>query len=97
MANSLFLNRRLNKCFLIDCIVKKRKRFSELASIHSSEAADQDSNDVESSLCNSNVNTFPRICDIVLNHPDPSTYLALLASRYAVQDKETNQNQPTFK
>jgi hypothetical protein len=87
----------LNNSVLIDCINKKRERLSELASIHGSEAADHDSDDGESSRFNSNVNTFPRICDIVLNHPDAPTCSALLASQYSLQDKETNQNQPTLK
>ena len=99
MADRLFLNRRLNKSVLVDCIIKKRKRFSDLAAIHFSEAADQDSDDGESSRFYSNVNTFPMIVNtgIVLNHADAPICSALLASKDALQDKKANQNQPTLK
>ena len=97
MADRLFLNRRLNKSVLVDCIRKKRKRFSDLAAIHFSEAADQDSDDGESSRFYSNVNAFPMICGIVLYHADVPICSALLASKDALQDKKANQNQPTLK
>lgn len=66
--------------------------------VHSSEALDEESNDGEiSSKFISNVNTFPRICNIILDHPDALIRSALLASKYALQNKETNQSQPIFK
>ena len=91
------LNRCFNKSILIDNIIKKRKRVSELAAVHSSETVDQDSDDGKESKFISNVNTFPRICNIILDHPDALIRSALLASKYALQNKETNQNQPIFK
>ena len=39
----------------------------------------------------------PRICNIILDHPDALVRSALLASKYALQNKETNQKQPIFK
>lgn len=93
----LSLNRCLNKSILIDNIIKKRKRVAELAAVHNSETADQDSDDGETSRFISNVNTFPRLCNIILDHPDALIRSALLASKYALQNKETNQNQPIFK
>ena len=41
----LSLNRCFNESVLIDNIIKKRKRVSELAAVHSSEAVDEDSDD----------------------------------------------------
>jgi hypothetical protein len=72
-------------------------RVTELAAIHVAENADEESDDGESSSFVSNVNTFPRICNIILDHPDALIRSALLASKYALQNKETNQNQPIFK
>lgn len=88
LATHLSMNRCYNKSVLTDNIIKKRKRASELASIHISEAAEQDSDDDESSRFVSNVNTFPRICNIILD--DALIRSALLASKYASQNKETN-------
>lgn len=97
LADRLFLNRRFNKSVLVDCIIKKRKRFSDLAAILFSEAADQDNDDGESSRFYSNVNAFPMICGIVLYHADAPICSALLASKDALQDKKANQNQLTLK
>jgi hypothetical protein len=38
-----------------------------------------------------------RICNIILDHPDALIRSALLPSKYALQNKETNKNQPIFK
>ena len=79
----LSLNRCISKSVLIDNIIKKRKRVSELAAVHSSEAVDEDSDDGKESKFISNVNAFPRICNIILDHPDTLIRSALLASKYA--------------
>ena len=43
---------------------------SDLAALYTSEALDEESDDDEiASKFNSNVNTFPRICNIILDHP----------------------------
>ena len=98
ISEHLSLNRCFNKSILIDNIIKKRKRVAELAAVHSSEALDEESDDGEiSSKFISNVNTFPRICNIILDHPDALIRSALLASKYALQNKETNQSQPILK
>lgn len=81
----LSLNWCFNKSVLIDNIIKKRKRVSELAAVHNSEVADHESDDGDSTSSKfiSNVNTFPRICNIILDHPDALIRSALLASKYA--------------
>ena len=98
ISEHMSLNRCFNKSILIDNIIKKRKRVAELAALHSSEALEEESDDDEiASKFISNVNTFPRICNIILDHPDALVRSALLASKYALQNKETNQKQPIFK
>lgn len=52
--------------------------------------------DEESQKFISNMNTFPRLCNIILQFPDAVIRSSLLASKYALQNKETNQNQPVF-
>ena len=95
MSIHLQLNRSYNKSTLIDNIIKKRKRVIELAAIHDAEAEGEDS-DEESRKFTSNQNTFPRLCNIILDYPDAVVRSAVLASKYALQNKETNQNQPIF-
>lgn len=99
LSEHLSLNRCFNKSILLDNIIKKRKRVAELAAVHNSELfeEDSDSGDINKSRFIGNVNTFPRICNIILDHPDALIRSALLASKYALQNKETNQNQPIFK
>ena len=96
LAIHLSLNRCFKKSILIDNIIKKRKRMAELAAVHVAEDIVNDSDD-ESSRFISNRNTFTRICNIIFSHPDALIRSALLASKYALQNKETNQNQPIFK
>ena len=96
LAIHLSLNRCFKKSILIDNIIKKRKRMAELAAVHVAEDIVNDSDD-ESSRFISNRNTFPWICNIIFSHPDALIRSALLASKYALQNKETNQNQPIFK
>ena len=66
ISEHMSLNRCFNKSILIDNIIKKRKRVAELAALHSSEALEEESDDDEiASKFISNVNTFPRICNIM--------------------------------
>ena len=95
MSIHLHLNRSYNKSTLIDNIIKKRKRVIELAAVHGAEAEAEES-DEESQNFTSNQNTFPRLCNIILDYPDAVVRSAVLASKYALQNKETNQNQPIF-
>ena len=95
MSIYLNLNRSLNKSSLIDNIILKRKRVAELADVHITEAEAEES-DEESQKFISNQNTFPRLCNIILDYPDAVIRSAVLASKYALQNKETNQNQPIF-
>ena len=81
---------------MLDNIIKKRQRVTELAVVHEAEAEGEDS-DVDSRKFLSNQNTFlPRLCNIILDYPDAVVRSAVLASKYALQNKETNQNQPIF-
>jgi hypothetical protein len=95
LSSHLSLNKCFNKPTLIDNIIKKRKRIIELSAIHHEEA-DAEESDQESQKFVGNVNTFPRLCNIILQYPDAVIRSALLASKYALQNKETNQNQPIF-
>lgn len=95
MSIHLQLNRSFNKSTLLDNIRRKRKRVEDLAAVHSAEAEAEES-DEESQRFMSNQNTFARLCNIILDHPDAIVRSALLASKYALQNKETNQNQPIF-
>ena len=95
LSSHLSLNRSYNKSTLLDNIIKKRQRVTELAEIHEAEAEAEDS-DTESQKFLSNQNTFPRLCNILLDYPDAVVRSAVLASKYALQNKETNQNQPIF-
>ena len=94
MSSRLNLNKSHNKGELIDNIIAKRKRVSELSDIHA--ADDEEDSDVESKDFKSNQNTFPRLCNIILNCPDAVVRSAVLASRYSLQNKETNEKQPVF-
>lgn len=95
LSSHLSLNRSYNKSTLLDNIIKKRQRVTELAVVHEAEAEGEDS-DVDSRKFLSNQNTFPRLCNIILDYPDAVVRSAVLASKYALQNKETNQNQPIF-
>ena len=60
-----------------------------LAAVYSSMALEEEKDDGEiTSNFISNVNTIPRICNIILNHPDALIRSALLASKYALQNKK---------
>ena len=89
------MSKAFNKPTLIDNIIKKRKRVVALATVHSQEAVAEES-DEESQKFISNMNTFPRLCNIILQYPDAVIRSSLLGSKYALQNKETNQNQPVF-
>jgi hypothetical protein len=95
LSSHLSLNKSFNKPTLIDNIIKKRKRITELSTIHHEEA-DAEESDQEGQKFVGNVNTFPRLCNIILQYPNAVIRSALLASKYALQNKETNQNQPIF-
>ena len=94
MWSRLNLNKSHDKGKLIDNIIAKRKRVNELSVIHA--ADDEEDSDVESKDFKSNQNTFPRLCNIILNCPDAVVRSALLASRYSLQNKETNEKHPVF-
>ena len=68
MSSRLNLNKSHNKGELIDNIIAKRNRVNELSVIHA--ADDEEDCDVESKDFKSNQNTFPRLCNIILNCPD---------------------------
>ena len=89
LSSHLSLNRSYNKSTLLDNIV------TELAELNAAEAEGEDS-DVESRKFLSNQNTSPRLCNIILDYPDDAVRSAVLASKYDLQNKETNQNQPIF-
>jgi hypothetical protein len=95
LSGHLLLNRSHNKSTLLDNIIRKRQRVNELAEIHEAEAEAEDS-DTESRKFASNQNTFPRLCNILLDYPDAVVRSAVLATKYSLQNKETNQNQPIF-
>lgn len=94
MSAHLNLNKSHNKSELIDNIVAKKKRVIELSNIRTED--DDDDSDVDSKDFKSNFNTFPRLCNILLNCPDALIRSALLASKYTLQNKETNEKQPVF-
>ena len=95
MSIHLHLNKSYNKSLLIDNISKKQRRVIELAAVHGAEGKAEES-DEESQNFTSNQNTFPRLCNILLDYPDAVVRSAVLASKFAIQNKETNQNQQIF-
>ena len=80
LSSHLSLNRSYNKSTLLDNIIKKRQRVTELAVVHEAEAEGEDS-DVDSRKFLSNQNTFPRLCYIILDYPDAVVRSAVLASK----------------